>query len=360
MKCKIKAGDLRDALQTASITVDRRPGSDLGYVYLGAKRTKSGGSQRIVFNSTDGIGRFLVKRACEVEEGGDLYIEPVRLSSLLDKRADTEVVTFNTDAGSGRTMVRCGSARVTLGSASGKAAIFAANMETFPHALPPSFKIEAANLKALLDHTQPFIFRRDGQEFMKTIALRTAVGGYEATTTNGECVAKAFIADVLSPGLTDDKPVKLVEIPARALPALSKLLSRNKKENVEVIIGMTDGKPVAVFFRTLLAFFGTSLLASTQLPVDIVFTVQKTDTTVTVARQDVLDSLGRCSPFCSESDAGRLVSVEVNDGLVRLTASDQFGDFEERFVPSAIDGTGSPDDITARLEGALANVPSGA
>ena len=71
MKCKVKVGELRDALQMAAITVDRRQGSELGYVHLGSRKGK-GGNQRIILNSTDGVGRFLIRVPCEVEETGDL------------------------------------------------------------------------------------------------------------------------------------------------------------------------------------------------------------------------------------------------------------------------------------------------
>jgi hypothetical protein len=93
MKCKVKVGELRDALQMAAITVDRRQGSELGYVHLGSRKGKAG-NQRIILNSTDGIGRFLIRVPCEVEEAGDLVIEPIRLSSLLDRRQDDEVVVL--------------------------------------------------------------------------------------------------------------------------------------------------------------------------------------------------------------------------------------------------------------------------
>ena len=86
MKCKMKVGELREALATASITMDRRAGSEYGFVYLGAKRMKSGANQRLILNSTDGIRRFLLKVVCEVEEIGDLVIAPIRLSTILDKR----------------------------------------------------------------------------------------------------------------------------------------------------------------------------------------------------------------------------------------------------------------------------------
>src|ERR1022692_4262840 len=96
MKCKVKVGELRDALQMAAITVDRRQGSELGYVHLGSRKGKAG-NQRIILNSTDGIGRFLIRVPCEVEETGDLVIEPIRLSSLLDRRQEDELVVFAQD-----------------------------------------------------------------------------------------------------------------------------------------------------------------------------------------------------------------------------------------------------------------------
>src|ERR1039458_4776754 len=113
MKCKVKVGELRDALQMAAITVDRRQGSELGYVHLGLRKGKAG-NQRIILNSTDGIGRFLIRVPCEVEETGDLVIEPIRLSSLLDRRQEDELVVFAQDKTTNRVVARCGSAKVTM------------------------------------------------------------------------------------------------------------------------------------------------------------------------------------------------------------------------------------------------------
>src|ERR1035441_3997136 len=111
--------------------VDRRQGSELGYVHLGSRKGK-GGNQRIILNSTDGIGRFLIRVPCEVEETGDLVIEPIRLSSLLDKRQEDELVVFAQDKTSNRVVARCGSAKVTMVSA-GKSATFESNIKDFPH-----------------------------------------------------------------------------------------------------------------------------------------------------------------------------------------------------------------------------------
>jgi DNA polymerase III sliding clamp (beta) subunit (PCNA family) len=217
MKCKVKVGELRDALQMAAITVDRRQGSELGYVHLGSRKGKAG-NQRIILNSTDGIGRFLIRVPCEVEETGDLVIEPIRLSSLLDRRQEDELVVFAQDKASNRVVARCGSAKVTMVSA-GKSATFESNIKDFPHTAEPTFLIEAVNLKSLLDRTQAFIFKKDGQEHLKNILIRTTKGGYETLATNREVVARAHAEDKNSPGLNGNgAQVTLVEIPGRALP----------------------------------------------------------------------------------------------------------------------------------------------
>src|ERR1035441_5264494 len=81
-------------------------------------------------------------------------------------------------------------AKVTMLSA-GKSAAFESNINDFPHAAEPMFLIEAVNLKSLLDRTQTFIFKKDGQEHLKNILIRTTKGGYETLATNREVVARA-------------------------------------------------------------------------------------------------------------------------------------------------------------------------
>ena len=51
---------------------------------------------------------------------------------------------------------------------------------------------------------------------------------------------------------------------------------------------------------------------------DVVFQSPKMDTEVVVARGELLDSITRSNPFCTESNAGRLVSLEVKESIVRL------------------------------------------
>ena len=332
MKCKVKVGELRDALQMAAITVDRRQGSELGYVHLGSRKGK-GGNQRIILNSTDGIGRFLIRVPCEVEETGDLVIEPIRLSSLLDKRQEDEVVVFAKDKTTNRVVARCGSAKVTMLSA-GKSTAFESNIKDFPHTAEPTFQIEAVNLKSLLDRTQAFIFKKDGQEHLKNILIRTTKGGYETLATNREVVARAHAEDKNSPGLDGNgAQVTLVEIPGRALSPLARMLHRNKSGTIRVIVVKNpDGKPASVYFRTEDAFFGTNLTGNRLPAVDVVFQAPKMDTEVVVPRGELLDSITRSNPFCSESNAGRLVSLEVKESIVRLTAQDSFGEFEEEIT----------------------------
>jgi DNA polymerase III sliding clamp (beta) subunit (PCNA family) len=100
MKGKVKAGDLRDAVQLALITVDRRQGSELGYIYIGARKNK-GASQRILLHSTDGVVKLLARVSCEVEEAGELIVDPMRLASIIERQADEAVVTISSDAGKG-------------------------------------------------------------------------------------------------------------------------------------------------------------------------------------------------------------------------------------------------------------------
>jgi hypothetical protein len=337
MKCKFKVGELREALQTATITMDRRAGSEYGYVYLGAKRNKAGGNQRMLLNSTDGIRRFLLKVAGEVEEPGDLVIDPIRLSTLLDKVGDEEMVTFTPDKIVNRTMVRCGSARVVLMS-SGKPLAFDLAIKSFPAPdTKPTFLIESANLKSLLDRTQAFIYRKDGREAMKTLMIRTIAGGYEAFATNSECIAKAQVVDANSSGLdAAGLPVRLLEIPLGALAPLTKMLSRNKKETVQVVIVKSpEGKDAAAYFRAEQAFFGTNLVSSVQPAMDAIFKSQAMTMSVEIATDSLLTSISRSSPFCSETVAGRLISIAVKDSILRLSAKDNYGDFEEELVTTA-------------------------
>lgn len=333
MKCKIKAGELLSALQMANITVDKRAGSELAYVLLSAKKGKEK-NQRLIIMSTDSVSRILIRINCEVEEPGDLICEPIRLLSLLQSRNEEEIVTFANDPKSKRCIVRVGSARSAL-SSYGTGAQF--DINSFPHAEEIYFSIEGVSLKSLLDRTSNFIYKKDGSDGMKNLLIRSVDGGYEALSTNREVVARASVTDTNSPGVVEGKPAVQVEVPGRAIGSLARILNRNKKERVKVVIVRSNGRDNSVFFRTDDVFFGLQL-ANAKLPaVDIVFKNQEMRTAVEVDREKFLASIHRSDPFCVQADVGRLVELEVKGAMIRLTASDVAGDFEEEIAATSLD-----------------------
>ena len=337
MKCKVKAGELREALQMANITVDKRAGSELGYVYIGAKKGK-GSNQRILLHSTDSIMRTLIRVNCEVEEAGELIVDPVRISAILDRRTEEDVVSFSQEGKNNRTVLRVGGARSAL-SSNGKVSTWEPALSLFPFNDVPLFRIEAGSLKSLLDRTQAFIYRKDGNEGLKNVLIRAVPKGYEAVSTNREVVAKATVADPNSPIVEEGKPYPSLEVPGRALASLSRLLNRNKKEIIRIIVTQVDGKPNWVYFRTEDVFFGTGLSAAKLPAVDAVFQLQHMDTTIELPRGIFLDSLHRSDPFGQDTNLGHLVQVEVKESSVCLSAEDAAGDFEEE-VPAVGKATG--------------------
>ena len=334
MKCKVNAGELREALQLVLITVDRRQGSELGYIYIGAKNTKPGG-QRIVLNSTDSITRMISRVNCEVEEPGELIVEPTRLASVIERQPDEADVTFAKDAGKGdRVTARCGNVRCVLSSKNAAKEMFELQMATFPYKIPTLFQIEADNLKALLDRTAAFIFKKDGSDHFKNVRIRVIKDGYEALATNKEVVARASVADANSP-FKAEGPAVTLDIPGRALAGLMKMLNRSKKETIRVVLTTNDeGTPNAVYFRTGDVFFGTALSVAKLPAVDAIFKNQSMDSSIEVARGPFLDSVSRSNPFCLESTSGRLVQVELTGASLKLTASDPSGEFEEEIAAS--------------------------
>jgi DNA polymerase III sliding clamp (beta) subunit (PCNA family) len=312
----------------ALITVDKRPGSELGFVYIGAKKGKNDTNQRVIIHSTDSISKTLYRVNCEVETPGDLVVEPVRLTSMLEKRDPDDMVVFAKEGT--RVTIRAGSARSTLSSR--KPDVFDQSMENFPYNDAAAFQIDAAHLKTLLDRTASFIYKGGGQDGLKNVLIRAVKGGYEAVATNREVVAKASIEDPGSP-FKEGASIPMVEIPGRALSLLTRMLSRKKSELIKVVISKTpEGVPAWAYFRTEEVFFGTGLSAQHLPPVDVVFSSQQMDTFIHVGRESLLDSIHRSDPFCVESTAGRLVSLEVKNSKVRLTAEDSGGDFEEEIA----------------------------
>ena len=334
MKCKVKAGDLREALQLALITVDRRPGSELGYIYIGARKNK-GASERILLHSTDGVVKLLARVNCDVAEAGELIVEPMRLASVIERQEDGAVVSFSKEPGKGdRVTARCGGMRCVLSSKVAVKSVYEGQMSGFPYKAPDLFKIDALNLKALLDRTAPFIFKKDGSEFFKNVLIRAVFGGYVALATNREVVARAAVVDANSPFVSGEPAIEL-ELPGRALAGLAKMLSRSRKELIRVVVTKTaEGVPNAVFFRTDDVFFGTALSAAKLPAVDVVFKNQSMDSSIEVARGQLLDSVSRSNPFCADTTSGRLVQVELTGDSLKLSASDQGGEFEEEIAAS--------------------------
>lgn len=337
MKFKVKAGELKEALEIAKLTVDKRANSELGYVYIGAKKDTKG--ERLLLHSTDSISRTLLKVTAVVEDPGELIIEPIRLSYLLDKQAEDADVSFSNDGKGNRIAIKVAGARGSLSSAHSKIDTYRPDLSKLPVAAKADFKIEADNLKRLIERTQPFIYREEGKEHFKTLLIRSIPGGYEALASNAAVVAKAKVEDENSPA--EGQPEAKIEIPGRALASLLRMLGRASKEKIKIVLQRNDTGAVSwAFFQTANIFFGTGV-ASVSLPaVDIVFDKNDMTSSIYVPREAMLNSIHRSDPFCQATDKGyRLINLGIKGKTLKLKASDGAGSFEED-VPTLTDAVG--------------------
>jgi DNA polymerase III sliding clamp (beta) subunit (PCNA family) len=328
MKCTALAGELRDALLIASATIDRRGGSDLGYLYLGAKKYRNGDT--MLLHTTDSLNRSVVKTPCVCEENGELVVEPGRLLALLEKRDDAEIVTFSRDAGnSSRVHVKVGSARGILASAFGQLKSYTPDMALFPFKKEPLFQILPQNLKQLIERVSGFIFTDDGEDSFKSLLIRTTPTGYESLATNYVVAARAQVEDPHAPVLPEGAAPLSIEIPGNARQSLMKLLSRRKTDVIDVVT--TDNM---LFFRTKDAMYGTALSTSSKLQAaDVVFRENEMEIEAEVPRAAMLDTILRSNPFAQNTTSGyRLINVHLQGRVVRLKANDVGGEFVEEIA----------------------------
>jgi DNA polymerase III sliding clamp (beta) subunit (PCNA family) len=337
MKFTVKVGDLKEALNIVSTTVDKRDSSETNKIYVESK--KSDGVQRVIIFSTDSIGRTLMRINATVEEEGSWLLSPRNALAMITGFGDDELISFT--ANKSKSAGHLAQIEVKVGKAKSKITGSTAldTMKLFLTMMPITKKETAIiPLKVLSDlfgQTGSFVMRQgqvEDRQGFRNLQLTISSEGYTALSTNTQVIARAQYKTNL-----ENQKDKVFLIPVKALPELIKILSRSKldkeTEVVKLIYNNGEGEsPTQLYFRFKDVVYGTSLGPARFPDIANVMDKLQKGAEVMVDRKKLADNLVRCKSFCDSP----YVNLRLENGQVFVKTSGLSGDIEEEIDTTLI------------------------
>src|ERR1035437_5550897 len=241
MKFSVKAGDLLDAVNKVSATIDKKNDAGTGGIFVSVHKTET--SSAVFLYSTNITAESTVKLQATVEMAGMTLLDPDQLRAGLQSRnpgdlAEIELVSPSKGkAGSSdkpsRIRVKIGRNVFHLGYDSKGTDIMASRMNAIPFKQAPSYTVKGKDLNEFVRRAQ-FCIPRENEATQRFafsgMKLVSTDRGYEAHATDAHACARIVIKGQKGP-----KEMENILIPDVALPSLAKLV--RKEEDVRVIEG---------------------------------------------------------------------------------------------------------------------------
>jgi len=323
MKFSVKAGDLLDAVNKVSATIDKKKDAGTGGILVSVHKTET--SSAVFLYSTNITAESTVKLQATVEMAGMTLLDPDQLRAGLQSRnpgdlAEIELVSPSKGkAGSSdkpsRIRVKIGRNVFHLGYDSKGTDIMASRMNAIPFKQAPSYTVKGKDLNEFVRRAQ-FCIPRENEATQRFafsgMKLVSTDRGYEAHATDAHACARIVIKGQKGP-----KEMENILIPDVALPSLAKLV--RKEEDVRVIEGARNatGDISKLFFRMGEdTFFGTRLLIGKFPDIGKTIDMHVPDYWFTVNREELCQILGRVTAF----DDARLAHLEIYGKTLKISA----------------------------------------
>jgi DNA polymerase III sliding clamp (beta) subunit (PCNA family) len=335
MKFKVAASDLRDALSMASLTVPKRKlGADSQLLFLQA--VKGGESEHLVFFSTDSQASSRILVPCSITEPGKALIDPGPMSKNLSYTPDTAVVEMDLGKNekltakfkSSKDGVELCQKRATYG-ARVETAQFEEDLAQLPLSEEPSFVINAGTFREILERTQPYLYKAEDKVMLQNVLVRTTLTGYEGLASDS-----VTLVEVNCPDGNAVEYDEAVLIPQQAIPALKKLLDKNRNLTLKVMVHRDEKvgarsmtiETDAIYYNTRLnadKFPDTSKILNGNPPV---FSVK-------LPASDLRECLEEARVFAeTDKEGDRFVFVVLREKSITVRAGDNNNEFERELA----------------------------
>ena len=319
MKFDITCEAFRDAFSTASYTVDKVKNAGATRMMLVQAETKNN-KPRVLFFATDGVAAIVTKTEAQVEEAGATLVEPKELGICLPNLPGDGTLSFTHQDGA--LQLKCG--RFKPKCSSDDPTSMVERFKQLPLKEKSNLDIPGWKLREVFDRVIGFASIKEenlAQAFMQNVYLRVQDQGLEAYTASDGILAKARVNGLTVPDGTDFR----VDIPARAIPALQKILAnpifkRTDAANPPQIKFLLKYHPDGggnLYVRTNDIFYGVGLRNDRipQKAIDSEGSMGKmTNAGIQLNREEFIATVRRCQPFLG----GNLLRISLADNQLTV------------------------------------------
>jgi DNA polymerase III sliding clamp (beta) subunit (PCNA family) len=325
MKVKVNVLDLREGLAQAAITLDKRKYMGAPLIYMLARKTEK--AQRLLIYTSDGMAESLVRLECEVLEDGEVAMEPSRLQYLLGMAPAEETAQLALTSKGNQIGLKIGKGTQSKMAVNSTASKMLEEIKHLPITKEPDLLIKAEGFREVLERTQNFTSGEADKLNLQSVVIQTGEAGYEALASDGKVLARVSV---------DDENVKgkkvAFRIPHISIPALRKVLDRNKKSVLKVIFDRTpEGEPQRMYVRTDNTVYGTTLSAEPFPITDKIFSASIV-VSVKLPAKSLAASMSQADLFANDS----FVAVLMDQDQVKIRSGGQHGEFEQELAAEAV------------------------
>ena len=308
MKFSIKAGDLIVGLQKTGTTVDTK---DLNLGTNGVLfDVYAGETNYLYLYSTDMLGETVVKLNANIEESGQVVLDPVYIQALLLHRNPDELVNFSlvkskVDGKPIQIKIKIGKNTSHIGYSIKGVETLVKRMKTIPFKNEVSYNLDGKYLTSAVKKLS-FCTTGEGDQtkyILNGIALKSTSSSISFTATNGLIAARYLI---VKSGVKKDS---FIIVPVRSFSFINKLV--NKDKPVDII--NTDNKLYLKINDNVV--FGTNLLTGKYPAIDSVLNDYVNYQWVSVNKEEFKQVLDRMSVF----DSKRRLQLEFTSEVLKIS-----------------------------------------
>lgn len=325
MKLKISVPELREGLAQAAITLDKRKYLGRALVYMLAKKKDT--AQHLLLYTNDGMAESLIWIPCDVTEAGECALDPVRLVHLLSMAPDTETAQLALTPKGNQLSLKIGKITQSKMAVDLEAAKLMDQVKHLPIGKEATLLIKSDAFREILTRTQHFTAQDAAKINLQSVVVQTTNTGYEGMASDGIVLARVTVDDDNAVGKTES-----FRIPSGAIPALCKVLDRNKKATLKLIIDKGTGTtPLRLYVKTDNTIYGTVLNSESFPNTDKVFAASIV-VSVKLPAAELTKSMSQADMFAHES----FVAVLMDEESIKIRSSNSEGEFEQELAAETV------------------------
>ena len=288
----VSAKALRSALTVVSATMDKNKAAAGHSLYL--RGSNKNNKQQLVLFTTDGSQESMTSLPAEVSTPGSLLVSPDLLVPVLATLGEESKIRFSMKTGAPRVQVTSGTVKINVPMLDKK--WHEDSLQSMPFGAKPAISLPAFKLRAVIERTTRFIYKKEDQYVLQNIHMLTKDRQLQAYAFDRFVAARASIN-----GLLEEQNGFDLLLHSTFVDVFRRMLARIKDDseesvNVDIILAKNGGASDRVYVRTPDMFYGT--VTGTGNYPDFSSKSPTIVDTLVINRQALVLCLKRIEPFC--------------------------------------------------------------